>query len=121
MLITTNVRSAVEQIWVTKTRSLLTIVGMIIAVSSTITVVSVVRGFSGFVAEFLQGMGTNSMWVWPQRPAGDLGRSIGRVEMSIDDVEEVDRWCTALMLISPVVRQSSAVIRSGNDDVTTVV
>src|SRR5262245_44827345 len=116
--ILTNCKIAMEQLWANKLRSLLTVVGMVIAVSSTITVVSVVRGFSGFVAEVLQGMGTNAMWVWPEKPSGELGNTIGLVEMDINDVEEVDAVCTALRAVSPVVRQPAVLVRSGRDEVT---
>ena len=40
----------------------------------TITVVSVVQGFTSYVSDFLQGLGTNAMWVWPERPPGDAGK-----------------------------------------------
>ena len=65
-----NVQNALEQLWSHRMRSTLTVLGIIIAVTSTITVVGVIQGFTSYVAEFLQGMGTNAMWVWPERPAG---------------------------------------------------
>lgn len=119
MVILQNVVIALEQLWAHKSRSLLTMVGMVIAVASTITVVSVVRGFSVLVGGYLQAMGTNAMWVWPERPAGDLGKTLGRVEMDIHDVEEVGSRCTALHSVSPVVRQPAVVVRSGREEVTT--
>ncbi len=89
MLILANVRTALEQLWSNKMRSVLTVLGIVIAVASTITVVSVVSGFTGYVANFLQGLGTNAMWVWPYRPPGDMGKTLGRVELTTDDVEAV--------------------------------
>src|SRR5438270_13869617 len=83
MLILANVQNALEQLWANKLRSLLTVLGIVIAVASTITVVSVVQGFTGYVAEVLQGLGTNAMWVWPQRPPGGAGKRLGRVELAI--------------------------------------
>ena len=68
MLILPNIHNALEQLRANKIRSLLTSLGIVIAVVSTITVVSVVRGFTGSVATTLRGMGTNAMWVWPERP-----------------------------------------------------
>ena len=75
MLLLLNVRGALEQIWSNQLRSALTVLGIVIAVASTITVVSVVQGFTGYVADFLQGLGTNAMWVWPERPAGRGGEA----------------------------------------------
>jgi putative ABC transport system permease protein len=119
MIIIDNIVIALEQLWAHKSRSLLTMIGMVIAVSSTITVVSVVRGFSMMVGDYLQGMGTNAMWVWPERPSGDLGKTLSRVEMDVHDVEDVGNRCTAVQMVSPVVRQPAVVVRLGREEVTT--
>jgi putative ABC transport system permease protein len=66
----------------------------------------------------LQDMGTNAMWVWPDRPAGDAGKMLGRVEMSVQDVEDVGRRCSAVRSVSPVVRQAGVTVRQGHDKVT---
>ncbi len=113
-----NVRGALEQLWSHKLRSLLTVLGMVIAVTSTISVVSVVRGFSTYVADLLQGMGTNAMWVWPERPGGEAGQRLGRVEMDLYDVEEVERRCAALQGVSPVIRQLDVAVRYGREKAT---
>jgi putative ABC transport system permease protein len=110
-----NIRGALEQLWVHKIRSILTVLGMVIAVSSTITVVSVVHGFTAYAAQLLQGMGTNAMWVWPERPSGEAGQRLGRVEMDLDDVAEVERRCAALGGVSPVVRQLDVKVRHGRE------
>ena len=75
MLLVPNIASAFEQLRSNRLRSLLTVLGIVIAVASTITVVSVVQGFTRYVADFLQGLGTNAMWVWPERPAGRGGQA----------------------------------------------
>src|SRR4051794_41975412 len=77
MIILANIQSALEQLWAHRLRSLLTVLGIVIAVTSTITVVGVIQGFTRYVAEFLQGLGTNAMWVWPERPAGEAGEGVG--------------------------------------------
>ncbi|APW62342.1 ABC transporter permease [Paludisphaera borealis] len=112
-----NFPIAMEQLWASKSRSLLTMVGMVIAVASTITVVSVVLGFSRYVAEFLKGWGTNAVWVAPERPAGEAGRTLGRAELDIRDVESVKERCEALRLVSPNTRQSAVSVRYGRDEV----
>ena len=58
-----NVATALVQIWANKARSLLTVLGIIIAVTSIITVVSMVEGFGNYVTSFLRGLGTNMMVV----------------------------------------------------------
>ena len=117
MLILANVRTAIEQLWSNKMRSVLTVLGIVIAVASTITVVSVVRGFTTYVADFLQGLGTNAMWVWPYRPPGELGKTLGRVELTTDDVNAVERNCSALRAISPLIRRQDQRISFGKQEI----
>src|SRR5262249_50628773 len=117
-MILANVRGALEQLWANKLRSLLTVLGMVIAVSSTIVVVSAVRGFADYVADVLQGMGTNAMWVWSERPSGEAGRTLGPVERDLDDVEEAERRCTAVRSVSPVIRQIDVKVRHGREQAT---
>lgn len=54
-----NVVTALVQIWANKVRSLLTVLGIIIAVMSIITVVSFVQGMGNYFTNFLRGLGTN--------------------------------------------------------------
>jgi putative ABC transport system permease protein len=102
MLLLQNLLTALEQIWANKLRSVLTVLGVIIAVTSTIVVIAVVQGFSGYVTNFLQGLGTNSMWVFPDRP-DRLDTAPMRAELVLADVEEVEQSCAAISRISPLV------------------
>jgi putative ABC transport system permease protein len=106
MLLFQNLISAVEQLWANKVRSLLTVLGIIIAVSSTIVVVAVVQGFSGYITNFLQGLGTNSMWVFPEPPPRMMLSSRPRAEMTQQDLDEVERTCTAIARMAPLVIRS---------------
>src|SRR3982750_513367 len=90
-----NVRNALEQLWSHRMRSLLTVLGIVIAGTSTITVVGVIQGFTAYVADFLQGLGTNAMWVWPHRPPGEAGKRLGRVELDERDLAALERGCSA--------------------------
>jgi putative ABC transport system permease protein len=117
-VIAANVQNALEQLWSHKLRSLLTVLGIVIAVTSTITVVGVIQGFTTYVAEFLQGLGTNAMWVWPQRPPGEAGKRLGRVELDERDIEALERGCPALGRLSPLVRRETARFRVGREEVT---
>ncbi|MFH0980729.1 MAG: ABC transporter permease [Planctomycetota bacterium] len=98
-----NSATALVQIWGNKVRSVLTVLGIIIAVTSTITVVSVVQGFGNYVTDFLKGIGTNTMWVFPQRPAGADLVGMGHVALTLDDLNAVAEQCTKLGRITPVI------------------
>src|SRR5262249_166285 len=117
-VIAANVQNALEQLWSHKLRSLLTVLGIVIAVTSTITGVGVIQGFRGYVAEFLQGRGRNGMGVWPQRPPGEAGKRLGRVELDERDIEALERGCPALGRVSPLVRRETAKFRVGREEVT---
>lgn len=121
MLILPNVQNALEQLWSHKLRSLLTVLGIVIAVTSTITVVGVIQGFTNYVAVFLQGMGANAMWVWPQRPPGEAGKRLGRIELDERDLEAVERGCPALARVSPLIRKTAARFRHGREEVSVLV
>ncbi|MGE3819026.1 MAG: ABC transporter permease [Isosphaeraceae bacterium] len=112
-----NVQNALEQIWSHKLRSMLTVLGVVIAVASTITVVGVIQGFTGYVSDFLQGLGTNAMWVWSQRPPGEAGKRLGRVELDERDYEAIAVGCPALMKISPLVPHAGAKFRYGREEI----
>ncbi len=117
MLSLRTLLSAAEQIWDQKLRSLLTVLGIVIAVAATITVVSVVQGFTGYVSEFLQGLGTNAMWVWPERPVGEAGKRLGRVELDARDMDAVAHDCPALRRVSALVLHDVNV-RLGREEIT---
>jgi len=114
-----NVGNAFEQIAAHRLRSMLTVLGIVIAVASTLTVVGVVQGFTRYVAEFLQGLGTNAMWVWPERPAGEAGRRLGRVAMDERDLEAIRRDCPTLRRLSPLIRSASVLVQAGRDELRT--
>jgi putative ABC transport system permease protein len=113
-----NVQNALEQLWSHKMRSLLTVLGIVIAVTSTITVVGVIQGFTAYVSEFLQGLGTNAMWVWPERPAGEAGKRLGRVELDERDLVAVEANCSALRRVSPLVRRAAVTLRYGREELS---
>jgi putative ABC transport system permease protein len=102
MLLLQNLLTALEQVWANKLRSVLTVLGVIIAVTSTIVVVAVVQGFSGYITDFLQGIGTNAIWVFPERPMRYDTAPL-RAEMTLADIEEVDRSAPAVRKVSPMV------------------
>jgi len=110
MKLLANIATGLEQLWMNKMRSVLTVLGIIIAVSSVITVVAVIRGFSTYVTDFLQGLGTNAMWVWPERPPGESGRALGRIEMTSEDLDAVERRCPAIAALAPLIQRQTTLI-----------
>jgi len=112
-----NVFTALVQIWANKIRSLLTVLGIIIAVTSIIAVVSMVEGFGNYVTSFLRGLGTNMMVVYPEAVRGPRGEFLRRAEMTIEDIQAIDAGAAAIRRTSPVV-WNSAVIEYGRQQLT---
>ena len=118
MIFFSNAFNALEQLVTHKMRSLLTILAIVIAVTATITVVSVVQGFTRYVSNFLEGLGTNAVFVAPQRPAGDAGKSLGRVELDENDFRAIESQCSALRRVSPLIPRQGVKMRLGREEIT---
>ena len=104
-----NVATALVQLWANKVRALLTVLGIIIAVTSIITVVSLVEGFGNYVTTFLRGLGTNMMIVYPEWVRGPQGEYLRRAELVIEDIQAVDAESEAVRRTSPLVFASGNV------------
>ena len=116
MRLLSNALTALEQLRSHLMRSLLTVLAIVIGVMSTIVVVSVIQGFTGYVTDFLSGLGTNAMWIVPERPSGEAGRLLGRVELDEADLNAVREQCSSIKRISPLIMTSTQV-RQGREEV----
>lgn len=96
-----NILTAFVQIWANKGRSILTTLGIIIAVTAIITVVSFVEGFGKYMTNMLRGYGTQYMVVWPDISWEQELTGIGRVSMTEGDVEAVRTECPDVARITP--------------------
>ena len=104
-----NVITAFVQIWANKVRSLLTVLGIIIAVMSIIVVVSFVQGFGNYVTDFLRGLGTNLMVVYPESIRGPGGEYLRPAEMDIDDIRAIDRHASAVRRTAPRITTRASI------------
>ncbi len=115
-----NIATALIQIWVNKGRSILTTLGIIIAVTSTISVVAFVQGFGDHMTKMVRGYGTQYMIVrpldwWEWRESGQ-----GRVTLDVNDIEAVRTECPNVQRISPFVYSQRAEIAYGLERVRDV-
>jgi putative ABC transport system permease protein len=62
-LIWENVRLALTALWVNKMRSILTLVGVVIGVTTIIAIVSMINGMNAYVADQISGMGASTFIV----------------------------------------------------------
>lgn len=96
-----NILTALVQIWANRGRSLLTTLGVIIAVTAIITVVSFVEGFGRYMTNMLRGYGTQYMVVWPDISWEQEITGLGRITMDDRDVEAVRTECPDIQRITP--------------------
>jgi putative ABC transport system permease protein len=110
-----NILTAFVQIGANKGRSILTTLGIIIAVMSTITVVSIVQGFGKFMTDKVRGYGTQFMVVRPYTPPEERRAGMGRVTLDLADIEAVRVECSHVQRISPFVYTHDAEITYGTE------
>jgi len=115
-----NVSTALVQIWANKGRSILTTLGIIIAVTSTITVVAFVKGFGDSMTKMVRGYGTKFMVVRPYRPGQMQRLGMGSVTLDLADIEAVRTECPHLQRITPFVFTQQSEIAYGLEKATEV-
>lgn len=67
-LLTQSALLALSQIWVNKTRSILTTLGIIIGVASVSAVIAAMSGMNNKIMENFETFGTKKIFLWPERP-----------------------------------------------------
>ncbi len=90
MVFLENLLAALSELWVNKFRSILTTLGIIIATASVICVVSLLDGMTKYMESFIQGMGSDAIWISP-----DLASKadVGKVKLTEDDAKAIAKEC----------------------------
>ena len=115
-----NVATALVQIWLNKGRSFLTTLGVIIAVTSTITVVAFVQGFGNYMTKMVRGYGTQYMIVRPIEWWETQDAKRRRVTLDMRDIEAVRTECSRIQRISPFLFINNAELTYGLEKVKDV-
>ena len=110
-----NIVTALIQIWANKGRSVLTTLGIIIAVTSIITVISFVEGFSQYVTKMMRGYGTQYMVVHPFFPRRGHSGGMGSLRMDMQDVHAVRAECSHVRRLSPFIYTHNAEVGYGTE------
>jgi putative ABC transport system permease protein len=112
-----NVENALTQLFGHATRSGLTILGIVIAVASTIVMVSAVGGFTEYVNDFFETFGTNALWVWPENQVAGVTVNNKKAAMTEADVRAVADNVQTLRYVSPLLRRESQAVSYNERDV----
>ncbi len=113
---------AFKSILKNKTRSFLTMLGIIIGIASVVVMLSIGLGIQKQVENQIGGMGVNLITIFPGsfRQGGARMGSGTISRLSISDVEKIKREATLVDRISPVYRFNTQVIGSTGNWNTTI-
>lgn len=94
---------ALGQIWANKTRSVLTMMGIIIAVASVSAVVAALVGLKTKVLTEFESVGANRVFVFPDRPdnAPRNQYPFSKIRLKTSELVELRDNCTSLRAITP--------------------
>lgn len=99
-------KTAVSSLWANKTRSLLTMLGVIIGVSAVIAMVAIGSGASKEMEAVLSSLGTNMIIVRPAPPqsSGVRGAAGDRPSLTLADVNAIADESWSIEHVAPHVR-----------------
>jgi putative ABC transport system permease protein len=108
-----SVKLALDSIWANKLRSLLTLLGNIVAVSSIIAVVSLIQGVNGAVSDaIVSDLGADSFTIRRTgiaRNQDEVDRQRNHPRITIDEARAVARFGTSIGAVMAQAQQQSTV------------
>jgi len=113
---------ALHQIWINKTRSILTTLGIIIGVASVSAVIAVLHGMNTRLIADFETFGTNRIYMWPERPHSGPMKNVDRWQLRFK-TEEFDgmlEHCPSVEHLSFVSEGESLPARVGDREVEAV-
>jgi len=116
------IRIAIRALKKNKTRTFLTMLGILIGVASVIAMLAIGQGSKASIQTQLSSMGTNMIFVMPGsmfRGGVQMGPS-NMQSLKITDLEAIKKNCPDVTMVSPEVRTSGQSIYSNKNWPTTV-
>ncbi|MHC4551633.1 MAG: ABC transporter permease [Planctomycetota bacterium] len=89
---------ALNQIWVNKTRSLLTTLGIIIGVASVSAVIAAMDGMNNKIMENFETFGTKKIFLWPNRPSSGPKKNVNwwQIRFKEHEFDDVLEYCPSV-------------------------
>ena len=95
--VTQNMRMAIDAVWVHRFRSLLTILGIVIGITTVVTVASLLTGLRQGVVVFFQEMGPDNIFLFKSSGDPNQGernaKERQRRPLKPEFAESLKRWC----------------------------
>lgn len=105
-----NLKLAADTLWVNRLRSLLTMLGLIIGISSVILVTALGVGAQQFVKEQFQDLGSNVIALFDQGP-----RIEGRQPLTLTDAEAICTGAATVQNVAPIAYGDGQVVWSNRN------
>lgn len=106
-----SVKTALQAIWINKMRSLLTMLGIIIGISSVIAVVALGNGAENSIGKEFENFGTKRMILYMNWRNDVLSRDI----LTVDDVEALDENFSDKLSALSITRDASGTVLSNSN------
>lgn len=106
-----------------KSRSALTILGIVIGIGSVIAMISVGQGATKDISDRIQSLGTNLLVVMPgsQRQTGNVRGGMGSAQsLTMEDSEAIKNQISEVTLVAPIVNSRKQVVAKGNNTNTSI-
>ena len=124
-----NMQMAVGAVWTHRFRSLLTILGIVIGITTVVTVASLLTGLRQGVVTFFQQLGPDNIFLY--KTSGDPGfegipKERRRRPLKPEYAEAIRRWCTSVqdvglnLYIPPVIGGKPLTARVPGNETDTI-
>ena len=105
-------RTAISSLWANKTRSILTMLGVVIGVGAVIAMIAVGNGASGQMQGVISSMGVNLIMIRPGTPSSSGVRmSVGSGgRLTLSDINAIAEECWSIGAVAPIATTGAQVI-----------
>ncbi|MBX3172425.1 MAG: ABC transporter permease [Candidatus Eremiobacteraeota bacterium] len=95
-----------------KLRTFLTALGIIIGVSTVITMLAIGTGAQRSVEATIASLGTNTIMIFPGsgQTSGARTGAFGASTLTVDDAKEIPRQCSAVSNVSPITQVNAQIV-----------
>ena len=104
--------TAVSSLWANKTRSILTMLGVVIGVAAVIAMVAVGNGASKQMSDLMSSLGTNMIFIHPGAPSsrGVRGTAGSGASLTLADIKAIKEECWTVEAVAPQMSTSAQLI-----------
>lgn len=116
------IETAITSLKTNKTRTILTMLGVIIGVSSVILLVSIGNGLQTYITSQLESLGANSLFVIPGNvgEGGFPGAGVASSKFTFEHLNRLKKEAGSIKIIMPYIESNGTVKYKGNSRVVQI-